>query len=86
MNIPVYAKEVPFVPAPAELVPAAIPVPSAVLVRVAPIFFLMPLLGTRYVPLMAKVGLALVISLIILPLGRGGAAGPCSSPWGLLFT
>jgi flagellar biosynthesis protein FliR len=39
-----------------------------VLTRVAAVLFMMPLLGTRYVPTLVKIGLALVISLILLPL------------------
>ena len=39
-----------------------------VLIRVASILFLMPLLGTRYVPNLVKVGLALVTSLLLVPL------------------
>jgi flagellar biosynthetic protein FliR len=38
-----------------------------VLMRVAPILFLMPLLGSRNIPTLAKIGLALTVSLILLP-------------------
>ncbi|RPJ36555.1 MAG: flagellar biosynthetic protein FliR, partial [Deltaproteobacteria bacterium] len=38
-----------------------------ILMRVAPILFLMPLLGARNVPALAKIGLALTVSLILLP-------------------
>ena len=56
-----------------------------VLVRVASILFLMPLLGTRYVPMMVKVGLALVISLIILPLVAVEVQGALFEPVGFAF-
>jgi flagellar biosynthetic protein FliR len=39
-----------------------------ILMRVAPILFLMPLLSARNIPAMAKVGLTLTVSLILLPL------------------
>jgi flagellar biosynthesis protein FliR len=39
-----------------------------ILTRVAAVLFLMPILGTRYVPTLLKIGLALVVSLILLPL------------------
>jgi flagellar biosynthesis protein FliR len=56
-----------------------------VLVRVASILFLMPLLGTRYVPLLVKVGLTLVISLIILPLVAADIQGTLFEPAGFVF-
>ena len=37
-----------------------------VLMRVAPILFLMPLLGSRNIPTLAKIGLTLTVSLILL--------------------
>ncbi|MBP1717122.1 MAG: flagellar biosynthetic protein FliR [Deltaproteobacteria bacterium] len=37
-----------------------------ILMRVAPILFLMPLLGSRNIPTLAKIGLALTVSLILL--------------------
>ena len=39
-----------------------------ILTRVAAVLFMMPILGTRYVPTLVKIGLALVVSLILLPL------------------
>ncbi|MBI5584054.1 MAG: flagellar biosynthetic protein FliR [Deltaproteobacteria bacterium] len=56
-----------------------------VLIRVASILFLMPLLGTRYVPLLVKVGLALVCSLIILPLVAVEVQGALFEPAGFVF-
>jgi flagellar biosynthetic protein FliR len=56
-----------------------------VLTRVASILFLMPLLGTRYVPLLVKVGLALVSSLIILPLVAVEVRGALFEPAGFVF-
>jgi flagellar biosynthesis protein FliR len=38
-----------------------------ILMRVAPILFLMPLLGSRNIPAPVKIGLALAVSLILLP-------------------
>lgn len=56
-----------------------------VLTRVASILFLMPLLGTRYVPMMIKVGLALVISLTLVPLVRVEVRGALFDPVGFVF-
>lgn len=56
-----------------------------VLTRVASILFLMPLLGTRYVPVMVKVGLALVVSLMLVPLVRVEVNGALFEPLGFIF-
>ncbi|MCU0578150.1 MAG: flagellar biosynthetic protein FliR [Desulfobacterota bacterium] len=58
---------------------------AIVLIRVASILFLMPLLGTRYVPVLVKVGLALVISLILLPLVAVEVQGRLFEPAGFVF-
>jgi flagellar biosynthetic protein FliR len=53
-----------------------------VLTRVAAVLFMMPILGTRYVPNLVKVGLALVISLILLPLVQVEVAPALFEPVG----
>ncbi len=45
-----------------------------ILMRVAPILFLMPLLGSRNIPTLAKIGLALTVSLILLPSVKMGSS------------
>jgi len=53
-----------------------------ILTRVAAVLFMMPILGTRYVPNLVKVGLALVISLILLPLVQVEVAPALFEPVG----
>jgi flagellar biosynthetic protein FliR len=56
-----------------------------VLTRVAAVLFMMPLLGTRYVPTLVKIGLALVISLILLPLVKVEVSGALFEPVGFAW-
>jgi flagellar biosynthetic protein FliR len=53
-----------------------------ILTRVASVLFLMPILGTRYVPNLVKIGLALVISLILLPLVKVEVSAALFEPVG----
>jgi flagellar biosynthesis protein FliR len=53
-----------------------------VLTRVASVLFMMPILGTRYVPTLIKIGLALVISLILLPLVKVEVSAALFEPVG----
>jgi flagellar biosynthesis protein FliR len=56
-----------------------------VLTRVAAVLFMMPLLGTRYVPTLVKIGLALVISLILLPLVKVEVSAALFEPVGFAW-
>ena len=53
-----------------------------ILTRVASVLFMMPILGTRYVPNLVKIGLALVISLILLPLVKVEVSAALFEPVG----
>jgi len=55
-----------------------------ILMRVAPILFLMPLLSSRNVPALAKIGLALTVSLILLPSVKMGSAAFPQEPFSFL--
>ena len=53
-----------------------------ILTRVSSVLFLMPILGTRYVPNLVKIGLALVVSLILLPLVKVEVSAALFEPVG----